>query len=190
MSRRRPLALAFGFAAALSGVFWLLRSPPPPAPPPAPVSRLTETTPPPPPQLRARRVATPEAPLLSHEELLTLDGDAATDLSALADLTRAYLERPADPARPPLGFNEDLARALSDPENLGPSALPADHPAIRAGQLIDRWGTPWQIHPLASNLIQLRSAGPDRRLYTQDDLVFPTKSPVPAPDETTAQTQP
>ncbi len=187
MPRRRPLALAFGFAVALPVLLWLLRSPPPPPPPPAPVSRLTETTPPPPPKLRPRRVATPEAPLLAHEELLTLEGDAATDLSALADLTRAYLERPADPARPPLGFNEDLARALSDPENLGPSALPADHPALRAGQLIDRWGTPWQIHPLAFNLIQLRSAGPDRRLYTEDDLVSPRTPPVPSPDETVPQ---
>ncbi len=188
MPRLRPLALASGLAAAtLAVLFWLLRSPPPPSPPPAPSPRLAETTPPPPPQLRPRRVATPETPLLAQEELLTLEGNAATDLSALADLTRAYLERPADPSRPPIGFNEDLARALSDPENLGSSALPPDHPALRAGQLIDRWGSPWQIHPLSSNLIQLRSAGPDRRLYTADDLVSPRTPPVTSPDETMTQ---
>lgn len=186
MPRRRPLAIALGLAVALPVLLWLLRSPSPP-PAAAPAATLAEPAPPAPPQLRPRRVATPEAPLLAHEEMLTLEGDAATDLSALADLTRAYLERPVNPAGPPLGFNEDLARALSDPENLGPSALPPDHPALRAGQLIDRWGTPWQIHPLASNLIQLRSAGPDRRLYTEDDLVSPGTPPVPSPEETLPQ---
>ena len=39
-----------------------------------------------------------------------------------------------------------------------------------AGRLIDRWGTPWQIHPRAADSIDVRSAGPDRRLYTPDDV--------------------
>jgi hypothetical protein len=172
MPPRRParllLALALGLAFPLPVLLWLLRTPPPP---PAPTTVFAEPAPPAPPTLRPRRVATPEAPLLAHEELLTLEGDAAADLSALADLTRAYLERPADPTRPPLGFNEDLARALTDPDALGESAIPPDHPALRDGQLIDRWGTPWHVHPLASDVIELRSAGPDLRLYTSDDLV-------------------
>lgn len=155
-------------AAAL--LLWLLlpdrANPPPSTPPAAPVA-------PAPPPLRPRRVATPESPLLAHEELLTLEGTPVTDLSALADLTKTYLERPADPSRAPLGFNEDLARALTDRDALGDSAIPPNHPILRDGQLIDRWGTPWQVHPLASDVIQLRSAGPDRKLYTPDDLVTP-----------------
>lgn len=124
-----------------------------------------------PPQLRPRRVASADAPLLAHEELLTLEGDGAADISALADLTRAYLEKPAGSDRDSLGFNEDLSRALTDREVLGEAAIPAGHPVLRDGQLIDRWGTPWHVHPLASDLIELRSAGPDRRLFTDDDLV-------------------
>jgi hypothetical protein len=168
--RHRLIALAALLPAAAL-LLWLLRSTPLPPAPPAPT--LTAPAPPASPPLRHRRVATPESPLLAHEELLTLEGTAANDLSALADLTKTYLERPADPARPPLGFNEDLARALTDQDALGDSAIPRNHPILRDGQLIDRWGTPWQVQPLASDVIQLRSAGPDRKLYTPDDLVTP-----------------
>lgn len=167
--RHRRIALA-AFLPAAALLLWLLlpdrTNPPPPAPPAAPAA-------PAPPILQARRLATPESPLLAYEELLTLEGTAATDLSALADLTKTYLERPASPSRPPLGFNEDLARALTDREALGDSAIPPNHPILRDGQLIDRWGTPWQVHPLSADAIQLRSAGPDRKLYTPDDLVTP-----------------
>jgi hypothetical protein len=126
---------------------------------------------PPPPQLRPRRIASADAPLLAHEELLTLEGDGEADISALADLTRTYLEQPFTNERDSLGFNDDLARVLTDREVLGEAAIPAGHPALRDGQLIDRWGTPWFVHPLSSDLIQLRSAGPDCRLFTGDDLV-------------------
>ncbi len=171
--RKHRVALAALLPAAL--LLWLLL--PERANTPAPT--LTESAPPAPPPLRPRRVATPESPLLAYEELLSVEGTPATDLSALADLTRTYLERPADPSRAALGFNEDFARALTDREALGDSAIPPNHPILRDGQLIDRWGTPWQVHPLASDVIQLRSAGPDRKLYTPDDLVTPDSPQTP-----------
>ena len=129
--------------------------------------------PPPPPRLQSRRVASAEKPLLAHEELLTVEGDGAADISALADITRTYLQQPGGEGRDPLGFNEDLARALTNRDVLGEAAIPTGHPALRDGQLIDRWGTPWHVHPLAGDLIELRSAGPDRKLFTADDLVAP-----------------
>ncbi len=75
--------------------------------------------------------------------------------------------------RPPLGFDTDLARALSDPAWMGDAALPPTHPALREGRLIDRWGRPWLIHPQSADRIQVRSAGPDGKLFTADDLVAP-----------------
>jgi hypothetical protein len=167
--RHHRIALAALLPAAAL-LLWLLL--PDRTNPPAPSAPATPAAPAPP-ILQARRLATPESPLLAHEELLTLEGTPVTDLSALADLTKTYLERPADPARPPLGFNEDLARALTDQDALGESAIPRNHPILRDGQLIDRWGTPWQVHPLSVDILQLRSAGPDRKLYTPDDLVTP-----------------
>ena len=52
-----------------------------------------------------------------------------------------------------------------------------DHPAMDAqGQLLDRWGEPFFFHLLGHDALQIRSAGPDRELYTPDDLLI--DSPV------------
>lgn len=130
-------------------------------------------TPGPPPVLLPPRRATPEAPTLSWERLLAADGSPAEDLAALADLVASYHQSSQGERRRSLGFNEDLVIALSDRAALGDTALPPGHPALRDGRLLDRWGTPWQVHPLVDDLIELRSAGPDQRLYTADDLTTP-----------------
>jgi hypothetical protein len=52
-----------------------------------------------------------------------------------------------------------------------------DHPAIDAqGRLLDRWGEPFFFHLLGREELEIRSAGPDRELYTPDDLL--TASPA------------
>lgn len=175
MQSVRPTVAALLFAAAaLTGIFLLL-----PRRAPAPLTpRETRSAPP---VLLPARAATPENPLHSWERLLVSDGSPREDLAALADLTNNYLQAVPSARRPALGFNEDLARALADRDTLGDAALPATHPALVNGQLVDRWGTPWQIHPLSADVIQLRSAGADRRLYTSDDLVQP-KPPDSPPD--------
>lgn len=126
-----------------------------------------------PPRLLPGRVVDPARPPAAWERLLAADGSPAEDLAALGDLVAGYLHAGPGETRRAIGFNEDLAPALTDAAALGEAALPADHPAIRAGRLIDRWGTPWQVHPLAADKIELRSAGPDRRLYTADDVTGP-----------------
>ena len=143
--------------------------------PPQPVAATADHafTPSEPPRLLPPRAAAPAAPVLSRERLLAADGSPAEDLASLQDLVTGYLQSGLGDTRRSIGFNEDLVPALADRSALGDAALPADHPAIRDGRLLDRWGTPWQVHPLAGDLIQLRSAGPDRRLYTDDDLVAP-----------------
>jgi hypothetical protein len=51
------------------------------------------------------------------------------------------------------------------------------HPAIDAqGQLLDRWGEPFFFHLLGRDALEIRSAGPDRELYTADDML--TASPM------------
>ena len=180
---RHACAPALGFLAfaALSALLWWTshRSRPQPALPPS-ASRMTAEmdlpgafAPGDPPRPLSPRAATPDRPALAWERLLAADGSPAEDLAALRDLVAGYLQSGLGAARRTIGFNEDLIPALTDPAALGEAALPADHPAIRDGRLLDRWGTPWQVHPLAGDLIQLRSAGPDRRLYTADDLVTP-----------------
>lgn len=94
------------------------------------------------------------------------------DLRIVGAVMRNFLHSGLGPEAPPLGFNEEIVRALGGANPLGVVFLPADHPAIDAqGRLCDRWGTPYFFHPLEATVFELRSAGPDRRLFTADDLV-------------------
>ena len=78
-----------------------------------------------------------------------------------------------DPYRPPLGDNRDITRALTGENPYGEIFVPTNDPAIRDGQWIDRWGTPYWFHPRAPGVIDVRSAGPDRVLFTDDDVAVP-----------------
>ncbi len=123
----------------------------------------------PPPLLPARELTT-DSPLFSWERLLVEDGSATEDRDALQEIVTSFLQSTPPGARPPLGPNEEFTRALSDPETMGGTAIPPDHPAIRDGELIDRWGTPWLFHQESSGAVGVRSAGPDRSLFTGDDI--------------------
>jgi len=37
---------------------------------------------------------------------------------------------------------------------------------------VDRWGMPFWFHPNTAHQVEIRSAGPDRQLFTDDDLVI------------------
>lgn len=72
----------------------------------------------------------------------------------------------------PVGMNEDITAALLGDNPQGLAFLPPDHPAIQDGQIVDRWGTPFWFHSASSNVMEIRSAGPDRKLFTGDDVVL------------------
>ena len=157
-------------AAILAAIVWLAfrpgkpqpASPPPPVPAKAPLAT--------PPELLEPRAATPDHPIESWERLLARDGSPQEDRDALADLVTNYLQALPDSRRPPLGTNDEITRALTDSDALGDAALPISHPGIVNGQLVDRWGNPWHFHQQSADLIEVRSAGPDGRLFTNDDL--------------------
>ena len=72
----------------------------------------------------------------------------------------------------PVGTNAEIMKALMghNPHQatLGP---PAGASLNGQGELIDRWGTPYFFHQLSRDAMEIRSAGPDRKMYTNDDLV-------------------
>ncbi len=52
--------------------------------------------------------------------------------------------------------------------------FPLDHPRLDpAGNLLDRWQQPYRFHPVSRDRLEIRSAGPDREIFTADDLVVP-----------------
>jgi hypothetical protein len=123
------------------------------------------------PELLSARQSTPGNPSNSWERLLAADGTSVEDRAALEDILTNFLQSSPHNIRPPLGTNDEITRALTDRDTLGDSAIPANHPAIVSGELVDRWGEPWHFHQLAADVIEVRSAGPDRKPFTADDVV-------------------
>jgi hypothetical protein len=71
----------------------------------------------------------------------------------------------------PVGQNEDIVATLLGENPKRAAWLPADSPAIKEGKLVDVWGTPYWFHPVSRDRMEVRSAGPDRELFTGDDLL-------------------
>ena len=74
-------------------------------------------------------------------------------------------------ANRPLSANEDWAAALRGRNAAHERFLPDDSIAFNGqGQIVDRWETPLFFHALGESRYELRSAGPDRRMWTEDDI--------------------
>lgn len=71
----------------------------------------------------------------------------------------------------PIGENADITAALTGSQGHQGRVFPPAHRSIRDGELIDRWGTPYWFHPNSGSQMEIRSAGPDRQLFTADDIV-------------------
>ena len=72
----------------------------------------------------------------------------------------------------PTGTNAEIMKGVmgGNPANavLGP---PEGQQINEQGELIDRWGTPYFFHQLTAEQMEIRSAGPDRKMWTTDDVV-------------------
>ncbi|MEZ0388203.1 MAG: hypothetical protein ACAI34_14115 [Verrucomicrobium sp.] len=99
------------------------------------------------------------------------DSRPEDDLHAIAHAFEnlILLVKGGDPFR--IGANEEFAAALRGKNRAQMRFLPDSHPAFNAqGQLVDRWDTPLFFHASSHDRIDVRSAGPDRKLWTEDDL--------------------
>lgn len=73
----------------------------------------------------------------------------------------------------PVGTNAEIMAAVmgNNPKQakLGP---PEGAQLNEEGELIDRWGTPYFFHQLSRDHMEIRSAGPDKVMWTDDDPVI------------------
>lgn len=93
------------------------------------------------------------------------------DLQGISRLSLSYITLVKNHANRPIGCNADLADAFRGKNPYKQRFLPDTHPVFNAeGQLIDRWQTPLFIHTLSAGRWDIRSAGPDKKLWTTDDL--------------------
>jgi hypothetical protein len=73
----------------------------------------------------------------------------------------------------PVGSNAEITGALNGDNPKHARFLDAAQ-GLRMndkGELIDSWGTPYFFHQLSGTLMEIHSAGPDKIMWTADDLV-------------------
>jgi len=73
----------------------------------------------------------------------------------------------------PVGTNPEITEALNV-GNPKQARFITEDSGLRIngrGELVDSWGTPFFFHQLSSTEMEIRSAGPDRKMWTADDLV-------------------
>jgi hypothetical protein len=134
-------------------------------------TRGTASTPGSPPSARPPPAAGGEDRSHLADGLNSPAGDVRSDLRLIDQIFIAY--RSALRSGNPTGENAEITAALTGRNRLGFAFIPANNPAINAkGELCDRWGTPYFFHQLSGEKMEIRSAGPDRRLWTADDEVL------------------
>jgi hypothetical protein len=93
------------------------------------------------------------------------------DLNLMSHLMDNFVLLVKSMADRPLSANEDWAAAFRGENPARERFLPDRHVALDAqGRLVDRWGTPLFFHALGERRFEIRSAGPDRKLWTADDV--------------------
>ena len=96
--------------------------------------------------------------------------DIRADLRVVSGIFAAYRSNFHEN---PVGTNAEITAVLTGKNRLLLALVPLDHPAINLkGELCDRWGRPFFFHQLSGTQMEIRSAGPDRILWTDDDVVL------------------
>jgi len=73
----------------------------------------------------------------------------------------------------PVGTNPEITSQLSgdNPKHIN-FVSPQPGTSINAnGELVDAWGTPYFFHQISGSEMEIHSAGPDKIMWTSDDLV-------------------
>lgn len=73
----------------------------------------------------------------------------------------------------PVGVNAEITGQLSgqNPKQVNFIRPDAGMRINEKGELVDPWGTPYFFHQLSGHETEIRSAGPDKIMWTADDLV-------------------
>jgi len=184
------LAVIFGIIALASLAFWFLSereftentaqhpsaaaSPPPPpgpskpdgvVPPPSLPPAATDPT--------KRQLGNPLAPSSYPSVIPPIvkepDPQAVIDLNKVSRMFRDF--RTLTGVNP-VGSNAEMMRAVMGDNPKHATLGPPEGLSLNGdGELVDRWGTPYFFHQLSADFMEIRSAGPDKKMWTGDDVV-------------------
>lgn len=163
-------------AAVAVALWWLVRPQPAvkvepgPKPVPQPVMSDAATR-----AMEEARKARAQSAVLPGDEILKEYAQAGTrpedDLHSLAHAFSNLLLLVKGDAPFRMGANEEFAAALMGRNANKMVFLAPPHACLNAqGQLVDRWQTPLFFHVRDATRVDIRSAGPDKEMWTEDDL--------------------
>ena len=72
----------------------------------------------------------------------------------------------------PIGSNAEITARLLGQNSRGLRLLPANAPLNAKGELVDQWNQPIFFHQISAKLMEVRSAGPDQRMWNDDDEIL------------------
>ncbi len=99
-------------------------------------------------------------------------GSIQKDLEILNKTFNVYWRLLKTPDEIRLDSNASIVKTLTGDNRESFAFIDKESPFINdEGELLDRWGTPIAFHPISVTNIETRSAGPDRKFYTDDDSV-------------------
>lgn len=106
---------------------------------------------------------------VARSQQLGTSAEPGDDLELIADLLGDY--RLFFKSNPVGSENYEIVEQLLGANDKQISFLDREITSLAPdGLLLDRWGTPYTFHPLTSSVMDIRSAGPDQELWTDDDL--------------------
>jgi hypothetical protein len=173
MLNRGAIAAALALLLIALVVWTLRRVVPGPRQPPARASSSASNNL----TLRPAASASPSAPAQTERSTLAdalnlPAGEIQGDLRIVAEIIETFRTNFLQTGNP-VGTNAEITSALIGRNRLRLSLIPADHPAINnAGELCDRWGTPFFFHAESATRMEIRSAGPDRKMWNDDDVIL------------------
>jgi hypothetical protein len=135
------------------------------------------TAPRPPAAARAAALQLPENPLIAADapsappprRVSDVDPDLAGDFDQITLMFRNYRTITGEN---PVGTNAEIMKSIMGGNPKGATLGPPEGQSVNEnGELIDRWGSPYFFHQLRKDQIEIRSAGPDRRMWNDDDLI-------------------
>lgn len=142
--------------------------------PPAETAAATpipSLAPPPPQELAGADVQPPRRPepAPNRNPPAPLAEDPREDLDQLSLAFRDYRTVLGEN---PVGTNDEITAALFGVNKKQfRSTMPLGSQLNGKGELCDRWGTPYFFHQMSKLEMEVRSAGPDRKMWTDDDRV-------------------
>jgi hypothetical protein len=138
--------------------------------PAPPAAQPRKDSPSPDPTVPAPAIPAPTVPPASLSAMSA--GDLQQVRDAVDNLEFVLRDYSAALRGNPVGTNAEITAALlGDNEKQLKLEIPAGSTFNAQGELCDPWGTPWFFHQMSATKTEIRSAGPDRTMYSEDDFV-------------------